>query len=203
MAAYLDTAGFSVINLGYPSRKHPVEALAPLAINPALEACQRLQAERIHFVTHSLGGILLRHYMQEIQENPIENLGRTVMLGPPNQGSEVVDKLGTMPGFNAVNGPAGRQLGTDENAITTRLGAVDFEVGVIAGYRSINLFLSTLIPGNDDGKVSVDATKVEGMKDFISLPTTHPMMMRNKTVMRQVKFFLTNGQFYRPDNPSP
>lgn len=192
MEKYLSKAGYSVINLGYPSRHHDVKTLAPMAINPALEACRRHQPAHIHFVTHSLGGILLRQYLTETS---ISNLGRTVMLGPPNQGSEVVDKMASMPGFSALNGPAGKQLGTAEDSIPRQLGEVNFELGVIAGTQSINLILSTFIPGDDDGKVSVEATKVEGMTDFIALPTTHPLMMRNKSVMHQVEHFLTHGKF--------
>lgn len=192
MQGFLSRQGYQVINLGYPSRQHSVETLSTLAISPALEACEKLNASRIHFVTHSLGGILLRHYLTD---NVIHNHGRTVMLGPPNQGSEVVDKLGKLPGFNAVNGPAGQQLGTHANSMPNSLGGVNFDLGVIAGTQSINLFLSTLIPGKDDGKVSVERTKVEGMSDFIAMPTTHPLMMRNKQVMAQTLHFLKTGRF--------
>ena len=195
METALKAAGYHTVNLGYPSTDYPVEVLAGKAINVALSTCP--PENRIHFVTHSLGGILVRRYLSR---QKIPNLGRVVMLGPPNQGSQVVDKLKDMPGFKLINGPAGRQLGTDPDSIPSRLGPAGFELGIIAGTRSINLFLSTLLPGRDDGKVTVDNTKLEGMADHMELSTTHPFMMKNKTVIRQTIHFLKYGRFDRnPD----
>ena len=126
-----------------------VDVLANRAISEALLRCP--PNAKIHFVTHSLGGILVRAYLQT---KPIDNLGNVVMLGPPNKGSHIVDKLGRLPGFKWVNGPAGLQLGTDAQSVPNQLGPAHFNVGVIAGTRSINLFLSTMLPSPDDGKVS-------------------------------------------------
>ncbi|MFT7675876.1 MAG: hypothetical protein ACI845_004303, partial [Gammaproteobacteria bacterium] len=107
----------------------------------------------------------------------------------------VVDKLRDAPGFELLNGPAGLQLGTQLSDIPRSLGPVDFELGIIAGTRSINLILSTLIPEEDDGKVSVTAAKVEGMQDFLTLPVTHTFMMKNQNVIEQVIHFLAHGKF--------
>lgn len=192
MEAELQKKGYRVINVDYESRKHPVENLAGMTINKGLELCREVSVEKINFVTHSLGGILVRQYLNERR---IPELGRVVMLGPPNQGSEVVDKLRDMPGFEALNGPAGMQLGTSDKDIPRQLGAVDFELGVIAGTRSINLILSTYLPDTDDGKVTVTSAKVEGMSDFIALPVTHPMMMKNSSVIAQTLHFLEHGKF--------
>ena len=190
----LAAAGYYAININYPSRQHAIEELAPLAIEAGLEQCQTKAPEKIHFVTHSLGGILVRYYLQQ---NTLDNLGHTVMLGPPNQGSEVVDKLKTTPGFYALNGPAGMQLGTTATDTPNTMGPANFSVGIIAGTRSINLMLSTLIPGVDDGKVAVARTHLENETDFISLPVTHPLMMNNAEVIRQTLYFLENGYFLR------
>lgn len=119
------------------------------------------------------------------------------MLGPPNQGSEVVDNLKNAPGYELLNGPAGMQLGTKSTDIPKSLGPVDFELGVIAGTQSINLILSTFLPRPNDGKVSVEAAKVEGMKDFVSMPTTHPFMMKNDAVIEQIIYFLRHGKFQK------
>ena len=190
----LQQADYLVVNVDYDSRKHPIPSLADMAIGDGLLACRYKKAKRINFVTHSLGGILVRHYLST---KNIPELHRVVMLGPPNQGSEVVDSLRDVPGFEALNGPAGMQLGTSSTDIPRQLGPVDFELGVIAGTQSINLILSTYLPGTDDGKVTIESAKVKGMKDFIALPVTHPMMMKNSRVIEQTLHFLQQGYFWR------
>jgi hypothetical protein len=188
----LSAEGYKTVNLGYPSRDYSIEVLADKAITPALKKCQNLK--EVNFVTHSLGGILVRQYLSTRE---ISNLKYVVMLGPPNRGSEVVDKLDGIPGFHFVNGDAGLQLGTGELSIPSSLGLPTFNVGIIAGNKSINWILSSLIPGSDDGKVSIERTKIEGMNDHIEISTTHPFMMKNETVISQVIFYLENGAFKR------
>ena len=184
--------GYIVVNVDYPSRKYPIETLAEIAVGQGIEECTKKSATKINFVTHSLGGILVRVYLKS---NRRDDIGRVVMLGPPNQGSEVVDNLKNAPGFELLNGPAGMQLGTKSSDIPKSLGPVDFDLGVIAGTQSINLILSTFIPGQNDGKVSVESAKVKGMHDFVTLPTTHPFMMKNAAVIDQTVYFLQHGQF--------
>ncbi len=184
--------GYRVHNVAYPSTRDTIKNLAETTIPAALERCA--DAPRVHFVTHSLGGILVRQYLDE---HAVANLGRVVMLGPPNQGTEVVDKLGDFPGFRFFHGEAGLELGTGEGSVPKRLGRANFDLGIIAGTRSINLILSSLIPGTDDGKVSVDRTRVEGMRDHLEMPVTHPFMMRNPKVIEQVMHYLEHGSFKR------
>lgn len=181
---------FEVVNIGYPSRHHSIPKLTELAIKPALAECA--PGAKVHFVTHSLGGILVRQHLSTQQ---LPRLGRVVMLGPPNKGSEVVDKLGGFPGFHFINGDAGLQLGTSATSIPNQLGSANFDVGIIAGTHSINWILSTLIPGPDDGKVAVSSTKLSGMADHLILPVTHPFMMKDKEVIQQTIYFLRNGRF--------
>ncbi|MGH1541752.1 MAG: esterase/lipase family protein [Arenicella sp.] len=190
MERFLEQTGYHVVNVDYPSRQKPIEELAPLAIEKGLAQCS--QHNKVHFVTHSLGGILLRYYLSR---HELVQLGRVVMLGPPNQGSEVIDKLGKVWGFGTINGPAGFELGTGEVSVPIQLPEVDFELGVIAGNKSINWFLSLLLPGPDDGKVTVERTRVKGMSDHIVLPVSHPYIMNRKKVMQQVVKFLSQGQF--------
>ena len=186
----LDDQGYSVVNTGYPSRQYNIETLALSAIDQGLSLCP--EGQEINFVTHSLGGILVRYYLEQ---KTIEKLNRVVMLAPPNQGSEVVDKLKNIPGFFAINGEAGMQLGTEKTSIPKQLGKVDFELGIITGDRSINWFLSLLIPGKDDGKVSIESSKVEGMKEHIVMPVSHPFIMNKQAVIEQVIHFLEKGHF--------
>lgn len=186
----LRAAGYAVSNVDYPSREHPVEVLAPLAVEQGLAACG--DYDRVHFVTHSLGGILVRYYLER---NDVPRLGRVVMLAPPNQGSEVVDVFRHVPGYGLLNGPAGLQLGTDADGIPAALGPVDFDVGVIAGSKTFNLVLSQVLPNPDDGKVSVARTRVEGMRDFIVVPQSHPFIMQAPAVIEQVRRYLATGTF--------
>ena len=123
------------------------------------------------------------------------------MLGPPNQGSEIVDALGSWKVFGLLNGPAGRQLGTDADSRPLQLGPARFEVGIIAGDRSINWINSCIIPGPDDGKVSVERTRLAGMKDHLVVHATHPFLMRNREALRQTAHFLRHGSFSRPATP--
>jgi triacylglycerol lipase len=192
LASALTAEGYDVINVGYASTKAPINTLADEAIGPALVEAKIRQAARVHFVTHSMGGILIRQYLKV---RPIERLGRVVMLGPPNQGSEIVDLLGDSRIFSAINGPAGRQLGTKPDSLPNRLGPVDFDLGVIAGDRSINWINSLLIAGADDGKVSVERTKVTGMKAHLVIHATHPYLMRNSRAIRETVHFLREGRF--------
>lgn len=204
----LSEQGYTVVNMDYPSTEHPIEHLADIYVPQAINQCNTQSKTQgnahikthsninsnsnTHFVTHSMGGILVRDYVNRYGS---ANIGRVVMLGPPNQGSEAVDKLRFLPVFGWLHGPAGLQLGTDQQSRVKQLGAVDFELGVIAGTQSINPLLSVLIPGTDDGKVSVENTKVAGMKAHKIMSVTHPMMMKNEEVIAQIVQFLATGKF--------
>ncbi|MDQ8185193.1 hypothetical protein QEH53_06350 [Pelagicoccus sp. SDUM812002] len=192
MRPLFEKSGYAVENIGYPSRRMPVSQLAEL-VRAKLEGVAK-RFDRLHFVTHSMGGILLR---QILRSDRIANLGRCVMLAPPSKGSHVVDRLGSWFFFRWLNGPAGCELGTGSNAAPVLLGPVDFEVGVIAGTRSINVILSLMIPGPDDGKVAVSHARLEGQSAFLQVPISHSFIMRNKVVQANALAFLQTGGFLR------
>lgn len=190
MAKYLQKRGYIVFNISYPSTKHPIESLAAKNLSEVINNCP--SESKINFVTHSMGGILLRQYLQH---NTIDKLARVVMLGPPNKGSELVDRLHQFSLFQQINGPAGSQLSTSGSGFINRLKPIKLDVGVIAGSRSLNPLLSALIPGDNDGKISIESTKLNQMTAHIILPVSHSFMMNNATVMKQTAYFLENGCF--------
>lgn len=201
MARALEDAGYVTANIDYPSRFHAVEVLAPTALGRGFEQCEQSGAAPVHVVTHSMGGILVRHYLS-LHQPPA--LGRVVMLGPPNQGSVVADRLMDQPIYREVNGPAGQQLGTGADGIAARLGPVAFELGVLAGNErtAVDQWLSEGIEEDSDGKVTVEETRVEGMADFRVLAANHTFITSDPRAIAQVIHFLRDGRF-APEEDAP
>jgi pimeloyl-ACP methyl ester carboxylesterase len=181
-------AGFETLNVRYPSRKLPLEALAEEVRRTAGNFIERNDGP-LHIVTHSMGGLVARTL---IAQNRPASLGRVVMLGPPNQGSEVADLLVRTWLYRRIYGPAGLQLTTHNVMHPTQ---ADFTLGVIAADRTIDPLCWFLIPGPNDGKVSVARTKIDGMTDHTTVHATHTLMARNNEVLRQTIHFLRHGRF--------
>lgn len=187
----LQVAGFRVVTFGYPSTKEPIEILVARLVSRVAECCAE-DRERVHFVTHSLGGILVRIYLA--QHSP-DHLGRVVMLAPPNQGSEVADAFADSPILSGILGPTGSRLLTDSTGISQQIGPATFDLGIITGNRSANPIASWLIPGPDDGKVAVERARLEGAAAFLVIEATHTFIMNHKEVAEETLHFLREGRF--------
>jgi len=198
MERALQRAGFATLNLGYQSRKKPLDGLAE-DIHPAIAAFGAENAGPLHFVTHSMGGLLARVYIA--RHRPAQ-LGRVVMLGTPNGGSEVADRLKHITLYRAYFGPAGLQLLTTKDATLAALPPLDYEVGIIAGNRFLDpISALLLLPWPNDGRVSVASCKLDDMADHTTVKASHMGLLVHPTAVRQTMAFLRNGRF-EPTRPT-
>lgn len=196
MQAALERKGYATLNLDYESRRKALDALAE-DIHPAIELFSGGIGGSVHFVCHSMGGLLARVYLAKYRPR---HLGRVVMLGTPNGGSEIADSLKNLAIYRAFFGPAGQQLVTRRDAaLNAMLSAIDYPVGIIAGDRSIYPISSVMLPRPHDGRVSVTNTRLDGMADHIVVRTTHPWLVRNGEAIEQTVAFLRWGRFGTQD----
>jgi pimeloyl-ACP methyl ester carboxylesterase len=191
LARRLEAAGYDAHVVVYPSTSMDMDGLVR-HLAAAVERCCTA-APRVHFVTHSMGGILVRAYLAP---GAPPNLGRVVMLSPPNGGSEIVDRVGDWRVFRWLFGPVAPQLGTRPDSLPNRLGPASYEVGVITGDRIISPAGWLFIPGPSDGTVSIEsAGRLDGLRDFIVMPHTHTFIMWRAPVAEEVEHFLRTGAF--------
>lgn len=189
LAKRLENAGFRVERVGYSSlRQTPDEIVAE--VSRQIRDCCIDRAPRLHFVGHSLGGLVIRAYLQD---NRVARLGRVVLIGTPNQGTPLVDRFEDHCLFDLL-GPTTGALGTDEASLPRRLTDPYYPVGVIAGVvdRPVN---EPLLPGPDDGLVSVESTRLDGMTDFVLVEAGHSALRYDREVANQVIAFLRRGKF--------
>ena len=192
LVSRLEDAGFGVVSFGYSSTSEPMEALVD-QLEAEVARCCGDEPDAVHFVTHSMGGVLVRSYLSQ---QPEPHRGRVVMLSPPSQGSEIIDAFADSPRLRAFFvGPAGSRLGTDSTGFAKQLGPVRFDLGIITGDRSMSPLGSWLIPGPDDGKVGVDRARLEGAADFLVVSATHTFIMNRRDVATEVVHFLRDGRF--------
>lgn len=194
LASALKKDGYTVHNLTYPSTRLPIEEIVETVLVPYIEKEIPKDATSLNFVTHSMGGILVRYY-HKMHRPPFT--GRTVMLGPPNNGSEVADLLKDLKIFKWYFGPAGGELVTDvANSTPINIGPLNFEAGIIAGTQHLfHLYFGQKLPKPNDGLVTVESTKVDGMSDHICMSVDHSMMVMYPKVIDQALCFLKTGQF--------
>ncbi len=188
----LEKQGFQVVNQTYPSTDFDFYTLLENAYQKMMLTCQK-KSEIVHVVTHSLGGILTRAYLQEHELHPNS---KVVMIAPPNQGSEVTDAYKDHIWYQWFTGPTGQQLGTDIDSIPQQLPPVNAVIGVIAGNQSYEFWFNSVFGGEHDGKVSVERAQLTEMQDFIVVPYNHTTIASQTLVQEQVIHFLVFGQFF-------
>ncbi|MBI1275553.1 alpha/beta fold hydrolase [bacterium] len=189
----LGHAGYYVLNLNYPSTRHSLEELVE-HISRYVDRHTPDKSRPVHFIGYSMGGLLVRGILN--RHRPVR-LGRVLLLATPNGGSEIADYLLNNPLYRHFYGPAGQQLTTRQDSLNALLGTVDYELGVIAGDATIDPICSLLIPGPNDGKVSVESTRVDGMKDHITVHASHTFFTSSTDVLEQTLYFLKHGTFRR------
>jgi pimeloyl-ACP methyl ester carboxylesterase len=183
--------GYHVHNLGYPSRRAPIERLAD-------DVGARIRAlagdAPVDVVTHSMGGIVLRAAVAS-GSLPADRVRRVVMLAPPNHGSELADRLRDYLAYRLATGPAGQQIGTSPESVPRRLPPPPFEVGIIAGRRSNNPLFANVLGAESDGKVTVASARVDGMRDLVVVDRSHTFLMWAPDVLAHTFAFLESGRF--------
>ena len=192
LARALEKAGYRTVNVSYPSRAMTIEDLAKDFLPAQLRAHGVENAPRVHFVTHSMGSLVLRAYLRE-QRPP--RLGRVVMLGPPNQGSAAADVAAKYALLRRIIGVNLSRLGTGPEGIAPQLPPADYELGIIAGTTHINPLFDDVLQGEHAGVVTLESARLEGMQDFIVLPHSHTVMLWREAVANQVIAFLRDGKF--------
>jgi triacylglycerol lipase len=196
IANRLQSEGYTVYNMNYPAREIPINEIVD-ELHERLKICCLSGTKKLHFVTHSMGGIVVRSYIAKYHP---ENIGRVVMMGPPNHGSELADLLKDNVLVGYIFGPAVQELGTTPDSTPNKLGPVDFELGIITGNSSWNPIGSWVIPGPDDGTVSVNGAQLKSMKDFLVMPYTHTFIMLHADVINEIVYFLQHGEFMALDS---
>ncbi|WEJ63039.1 alpha/beta fold hydrolase [Thiomicrorhabdus lithotrophica] len=189
LANLLEDAGYDVKQVGYSSFNTTTPEVVS-DITKQIDDCCVNQNRTVHFVGHSLGGLLIRAYLQD---NRLQHLGRTVLIGTPNNGTDIADRFRGNCLVEFLM-PMATALGTDDNSLPKKLDAPYYTIGVIAGVTESDSN-EDYLPGRDDGLVPVESTKLEGMTDFIEVNSGHSMMRYNNEVAEQTIYFLKNGQF--------
>lgn len=193
VAKALEERGYLVWNKTYPSRQKSIQELAGV-VGQGLLFCKGQRSQNIYFVTHSLGGILVRQYFQGKSDRQVKAV---VMLAPPNKGSELSDHFRDQKWYQVYSGIAGQQLGTSPKSLPNSLKRISLPVGIIAGTETSDPWFAHLFKGPNDGKVLVENTKLVEMKDFIEVPAGHTFIMRNPEVINQILYFFETQKFWK------
>lgn len=190
--SHLQDQGYRTLCIDYPSRSFHIFQLAEQFVLPKIKS-ELSDCSKIHFVAYSMGGIITRYILANHRP---ANLGRVVFIATPNSGVEIVSALGKHTWFQTIFGPAVQEIAVGSALLQNLPQEIDYEAGVISGNFSVNPFTSLfLISGDDDGTVSVETTKIKGMKDHLIINSTHNMLLYNEQVVEEAEYFIRNGAF--------
>jgi triacylglycerol lipase len=188
----LERAGYQVSNLRYPSRNSDALHIAGERLDEIIRKQNETGSGQIHFVTHSLGGIIVRNYLAT---HTVPNLGRVVMLAPPNHGSELADSLKKNWLGRLMIGPVGCELGTAPTDLPAQLGPAHFPLGIIAADGPGIMWNFLVCKAPSDGIVSVESARLDGMTDFMTVHSDHNFILLRSNVREQILSFLKEGHF--------
>lgn len=188
----LSREGYAVVNRSYPSTSLTIQESGEF-LRRRIE--RRLAADpdaEVSIVTHSMGGLLARYYLTHY---PPENFNALVMIAPPNQNADKAERFKDFFFYRWLYGEPGQQLATGLDELQRLLGVPEQRFGIIAGGTGDENGFTPTIPGDDDGTLSVESTKLEGAADFILLRYSHAFIMRKRETADQVIHFLRHGEF--------
>ena len=160
--------------------------------------------EEINLVGHSMGNIVIRRYLAGDGSpsqgwNPDPRIARIVMIAPPNHGSITATRLSDYALFKTLLGESGRQLGTNWEDLERRLATPNGEFGIIAGGYGNKLGLNPFLPGDDDGRIRVETTRLAGAADFLVVPAVHEFIANDPRIFDYTLRFLQAGYFVSLD----
>lgn len=194
LANHLNKSGYTTINMPYPSFRYDLEDLAHNILHRIRLWLDK--GKKIHFVTHSLGGVVLRKVIEMLEPQDLSKVGRVVMLAPPHQGSEIIDWLGESPLklFKGVLGPASNFLSTKYMSAEKAEFCSDIDALIIMGDKSSLPFFRTLLEDSNDGIVSVEKGRLLGTNYFKIIEADHTFISSNSKVMDTVSRFIRIGK---------
>ena len=193
-----------VVNVSYASTRDGIPAHAK-ALRDVISGLDGVK--QIDFVAHSLGNLVIRRFLQDQIENPLPQtgpqVGRIVMLAPPNRGAQMAERMRNIGLFHFFVGTSGSQLAREWNVVQETLATPTQDFGVIAGDVKQPQDGNPMIDGPDDLVVSVEETKLVGARDFLVVPAMHTFIMDQKSVRDAVLMFLRNGYFVSEQKRQP
>ena len=197
MKARLKQSGYQVFGFDYPSTRVDIPSSAKY-LRRCVESLEGI--EEINFVVHSMGGLVVRASLEEGHD---PRMHRMVMLGVPNLGAHMANLMQKNFFYRTLYGPAGQQLVKDTEGLIARLPTPDFEFALISGARGTPNGYNPLVPGDDDGTVALESTKLPGACDLLTVNSMHSFMMNDAQVIDCTERFLQTGALRESGEKEP